>query len=58
MATLTQESPLPWVLVKGATPIEFSRGITFSLIVPNRQVVCLQEAHKALFIPPVLVLSC
>ena len=58
MTTLTQESPLPWVVVKRATPIDFSRGITFSLKVPNRQVMCQQKAHKALFIPPVLVFSC
>ncbi len=54
---LTQESPLPWVIVEGATPIDFCRGITFSLKMSNRQVICLQKAYKALFISPVLVLS-
>ena len=51
MATLTQEIPLPWAVVKGAIPTDFSKGITFSLKVPNRQVICLhslQKVHTAL----------
>ncbi len=58
MVILTQESPLLWAMVNGATAIDFSRGITFSLKVSNRQIICLQKAQKALFIPPLPVLSC
>ncbi len=54
MATLTQERPLPWVVVEVEIPIDFSMGITFN---SKCQIgKSLQKAHKALFIPPVFVL--